>query len=178
MKPEVVVDASELDRLYLRHVASLGEAYANALVPDGTGPGAAGWDALVVHSGTPARRSVYDDQFWPLRPCPHFRHWLPLSEPDALLVLRPGQRPRLIRAAEPSIWEAPAPSETEAFNEALDVVTASTAAQARQLVGAGRVAFVGEDPTRAEAYGASPDGHCPPALIAKLDALRTTKTAY
>jgi Xaa-Pro dipeptidase len=172
---EPLGDASELDRLYLRHVASLEGAYARAL---SAGGGGAGWDALVVHSGTPLKRSVYDDQLWALRPCPHFRHWLPLAEPDALLVLRPGQRSLLIRTAEASFWERPPPPESEAFHEALDVVTASTPAEARQLVGGGHVVFVGEDASRAEAYGASADGHCPAELIARLDALRTTKTPY
>ncbi|HJX20018.1 MAG TPA: hypothetical protein VJ454_03440, partial [Steroidobacteraceae bacterium] len=34
--------------------------------------------ALVVHSGTPQKRTDADDQDWPLRPTPHFQHWLPL----------------------------------------------------------------------------------------------------
>ncbi len=170
-----LVDASELDRLYLRHVASLEQAYAAVL---SSADGEVGWDALVVHSGTALKRSVYDDQFWPLRPCPHFRHWLPLAEPDALLVLRPGRRPRLIRTTEPSFWEGPPAPETEAFNEALEVSTATSPAEVRQLVGPGHVAFAGEDATRAESYGASPDGGCPAELIARLDTLRTTKTPY
>ena len=162
---------SELDRLYLRHVAWLSTAYGSVLSEHG-------WDAIVVHSGAPARRSVYDDQFWPLRPCPHFQHWVPLAEPDALLVVRQGEAPQLVRTAEASIWEAPAPPESDAFAEAIATRTARDPGEVRAIVGAGRVAFVGEDPSRADAYGASPDGHCPPDLVKALDALRTTKTAY
>jgi Xaa-Pro dipeptidase len=166
-----LADSSELDLLYLRHVAMLEGAVAKALE-------GGGWDAVVVHSGAPLPRSVYDDQCWPLRPCPHFQHWAPLAEPDALIVVRPGRRTRLVRTAHPSFWEAPAPPETEAFHGAFDVVTAKGAPEARALVGGGRVAFVGEDASRGEAYGASPDGACPPGLVKALDALRTTKTPY
>jgi Xaa-Pro dipeptidase len=166
-----LADARDLDRLYAEHVAWLESAFARVLADEG-------WDAVVVHSGAPVLRSAYDDQMWPLRPCPHFQHWLPLAEPDALLVVRPGARPRLIRMAVASFWEGPPPPETMAFQETMDVVTASTAADARDLVGSGHVAFVGEDPRRASDYGASPDGHCPAGLIKALDALRTTKTPY
>jgi Xaa-Pro dipeptidase len=164
-------DASDRDRLYLAHVAALERDVARVLEEEG-------WDALVVHSGTPTPRSVYDDQAWPLRPCPHFQHWLALAEPDGALVVRPGRRPVLVRTPVTSFWEKPAAPESEAFGEVMDVVWATGAPQARQHVGEGRVAFVGEDAARAAAYGASPGGACPPALLKKLDALRTTKTPY
>src|SRR5580704_6889216 len=122
MIPGALAEASALDSLYLRHVAWLEGASSEVLAGQG-------WDALVVHSGALLPRSVFDDQAWPLRPCPHFQHWLPLAEPDALLVVRPGRRARLIRTATPTFWEAPAPPESEAFNEAMEVVTASNAAQ-------------------------------------------------
>jgi Xaa-Pro dipeptidase len=166
-----VSDASTLDHLYLRHVAWLAGAYGRVLEAEG-------WDAVVLHSGSLVARSVYDDQSWPLRPCPHFQHWLPLAEPDALLVVGGGARPRLVRTAAPSFWEAPAPAASNAFHEAMDVVRASSAADARTHVGRGHVAFVGEDAARASACGASADGACPPSLLRALDALRTRKTPY
>src|SRR5271165_1844405 len=138
------MDPRELDRLYLEHVACLEEALARVLAK-------LGWDALVVHSGSAVKRSRFDDQSWPLRPCPHFQHWVPLAEPEALLVVRPGARTRLLRTATPSFWEAPPPPESEAFHEAMDVARPAGPAAIREHVGAGRVAFVGEHPDKAGA---------------------------
>jgi Xaa-Pro dipeptidase len=164
-------DASELDRLYVDHVTWLEDAVAGVLARQG-------WDAVVLHSGSPTPRSVFDDQSWPLRLCPHFQHWVPLAEPDCILVVRPGKRPCLVRAASPSFWEGPPEPETDAFTRTFDVVAAPTAEAARNHVGGGRVAFVGEDPARADGYGIAAEGRCPPKLVRALDALRTTKTPY
>jgi Xaa-Pro dipeptidase len=165
------VDAKPLDRLYLDHVADLERRFARALAAEG-------WDATLLHSGSLLKRSQYDDQYWPLRPCPHFAHWLPLAEADCALVVRPGQRPKLLRPAVTSFWERPAPPETEAFRERFEVVTVRDPASAREHLGAGRVAFVGEDRAVAAAWGLPLEAACPPPLLKALDALRTTKTPY
>jgi Xaa-Pro dipeptidase len=153
------VTPDPLDRLYLDHVADLERRVAGTLA-------AHGLDAVVLESGTPQKRSRFDDQFWPLRPCPHFAHWVPLAEADCAVVVRAGQRPKLVRTAASSFWEKPAPPETRAFEEAFDVVVVRDAAEARPHHGAGRVAFVGE----------GREG--PAELVKALDALRTTKTPY
>ena len=148
-----------LDSLYLEHVADLERRFARVLAEQGL-------DAVVIESGTPLKRSRFDDQYWPLRPCPHFVHWVPLAEADDAIVVRAGQRAKLVRTASSSFWEKPAPPETRAFEEALDVVTVKDAAEGKQHFGGGRVAFVGE-------------GREGPAdLVKALDALRTAKTPY
>ena len=151
--------AVSLDSLYLEHVGDLRRRFDAVLE-------AHGLDAVVIESGKPALRSRFDDAFWPLRPCPHFQHWLPLAEADCSLVVRPGRKPVLVRAAEASFWERPAPPETTAFEQAFDVVRALGTDTARDHHGPGRVAFVGEQR----------DG--PAALVKALDALRTVKTPY
>ncbi len=161
----------ELDRLYLAHVADLEVRIARVL-------GFFGWDAVAIHSGSPTKRSQFDDQFWPLRPSPPFQHWVPLREPDCLLVLRPGRRPKLLRPATVDFWEGPPAPETEAFADVMDVVKVTGPAEGAEHVGGGRVAFVGEDPDRAGAWGIAPEVACPAPLIRALDALRTTKTPY
>jgi Xaa-Pro dipeptidase len=148
-----------LDELYLDHVADLEGRFARLLPEHGL-------DALVLASGTPAKRSRFDDQYWPLRPCPHFVHWLPLAEADCSLVVRPGRRPTLLRAATPSFWEKPTPPETTAFERTFDVVALRDPEDAKKYYGEGRVAVVGEA------------HHPPPELVRALDALRTTKTPY
>jgi Xaa-Pro dipeptidase len=148
-----------LDALYLEHVADLERRFARVLHDHG-------WDAVVIESGQAQKRSRFDDQYWPLRPCPHFQHWLPLVEPDCSLVVRPGRMPVLARAAHSSFWEKPGAPETHAFQQVFDVVRVVGTDAVRDLHGPGRVAFVGE-------------GREGPAdLVKALDALRTTKTPY
>jgi Xaa-Pro dipeptidase len=164
------VNGPVLDELYAYHVADLQRRVEGVL-------GEEGWDGIAIHSGSLVKRSTYDDQTWPLRPCPHFQHWLALAEPDALLVVKPGRRPVLLRPGATSFWEKPALPESDAFASAMEVVVANPA-NARLHVGVGRVAFVGEDPAAAERWGVPRERACPPRLIAALDELRTTKTPY
>ncbi len=160
-----------LDALYREHVRDLERAVARVLPEHG-------FDALAIHSGSLAKRSRYDDQFWSLRPCPHFQHWLPLAEAEALLVVQPGSRTRLVRLANESFWEKPALPESTAFEEAFDIVQVREAAAAKHYLGPGRSAFVGEDPAQAPRWGVAEENACPAGLIAALDALRTTKSTY
>src|SRR3989440_8497459 len=119
------------------HRAHVGELLRQVAAPLDYG----GFSALVVHSGTPLKRTDMDDAYWPLRPTPHFQHWLPLQEPECVLVVQPGKRPKLVRTLRPSFWEAPAPPESDHFWATFDVIES---ADARQFVPAG-AAFVGDD---------------------------------
>jgi len=151
----------DLDALYLEHVADLERRFARLLDEQG-------WDAVVLESGSLAKRSRFDDQYWPLRPCPHFQHWLPLAEPECALVVRPGKKTTLLRASEQGFWEKLPPPPTLAFEKVFDVVRvgSTSTAEARGYAGGGRVAWVGEQ------------RESPAELVKALDALRTTKTPY
>ena len=166
------MEPADLDGLYALHVAELERRYARVLAEQG-------WDAVAIHSGAPVKRSAFDDQLWPLRPVPHWQHWTSLSEPDCALVVRPGRRPRLARlTGAGGFWEKQGPPDTEAFLEVFDVTAIADPAGARQHLGGGRVAFVGEDRARAGSWGLDGARVCPPALLAALDGLRATKTPY
>jgi Xaa-Pro dipeptidase len=165
------VTPASLDALYLEHLADLQRRTEDVLAQ-------AGWDGVVLHSGSLVKRSQFDDQYWPLRPCPHFAHWLPLAEPECAVVVRPGMRAKLVRTAQVGFWETPAEPESNAFVEALQVVEVREAGGVAEHVGGGRMAFVGEDRARALAWGIPLDHACPPALLKVLDELRTTKTPY
>lgn len=165
------MSSASLDALYLDHVADLERRYAGVLSNERL-------DAVVIHSGSLVKRSQFDDQFWPLRPSPHFAHWLPLVEPECAVVFRPGQRPKLVRTTALSFWETPPEPESRAFFEALDVVEVRGAAATAKQVGSGRVAFVGEDAKSASAWGVPSEQACPPSMVKAFDALRTTKTPY
>src|SRR5262249_21393552 len=130
----------------------------------------AGFDALLIHSGTPIKRTQADDQYWPLRVTPHFQHWLPLVEPACALLIVSGRKPQLYRGLEYSFWEAPAPPESGHFWDSFEI------AAGKPVLPEGRVAFVGDDLAAAADYGIA--GVNPPRLLAALDQLRVRKTPY
>src|SRR5579863_9046617 len=132
---------SELDGLYRDHVAALEVAYGRAC----DGVVNERFDGVAIHSGSPVKRSEFDDQFWPLRPVPHWQHWLPLAEPDDALVLRSGVQPKLVRQTSRSFWERPAALESDDFLASFEVLHVADAKAAAEHFGGGRVAFIGED---------------------------------
>lgn len=161
-----------LETLHAEHVARLVSGYERAL-------SRAELDAVVVHSGSLRKRSDFDDQYWPLRPTPHFQHWLPLVEADVALVVIAGKKPTLVRPTVLSFWEKPSRPETEHFWGPFDVVSVRGADDVAAALPRGpRVAFVGDDRARAAALGLDGDAFCPKGLVAELDALRTRKTPY
>ena len=162
---------SELEVLHADHVARLSRAAAQALA-------AAGFDALVIHSGTPALRTRFDDIYWPLRPNPYLQHWLPLAEPGCALVVQAGHRPKLLRLLSSSYWEAPAAPESAHLFQPFDLLELSQPAQLRALMPGGRAAFVGEDLEAAAAWGFAEGAVNPRPLLDALDQLRVRKTPY
>ncbi|HTO98977.1 MAG TPA: Xaa-Pro dipeptidase [Myxococcales bacterium] len=153
----------DLFTLYRTHVQHLSRLTFEALERTG-------FSALLIHSGTPEKRTEADDQFWPLRATPHFQHWLPLAEPGCLLIVEPGRKPVLVRPPVQSFWEAPAAPETDHFWDSFEVRESAPA------LPRGRVAFVGDDASAAAALGIADVN--PPELVRALDALRVRKTPY
>lgn len=150
---------------YPEHLAYLQRGYEAALA-------AHGFDAVVLCSGAAAMRNRFDDQAWPLSPTPAYAHWCPLPEPDTFVVVRPGQKPQLVRTIVDDYWETPTPPESEHFWAGFEIVEVKPGHAGDALPG-GKVAVITRD------QGTSPPGIVnPPALIAALDLLRTKKTAY
>lgn len=157
--------ARRLPELYPAHLDALQRGTEAALA-------AHGYDALVLCSGAAAPRNRFDDQYWSLSPTPSFAHWCPLPEPDAFVVVRPGQRPRLVRTVTDDYWETQATAESDHFWSGFEVVEIKPGHTGDALP-AGRTAVITRDP------GTAPPGDVnPPALLAALDALRTRKSAY
>ena len=156
---------TDLESLHRSHIAQLSRGTAAALEK-------AGFAALLIHSGTPLKRTGADDQFWALRTTPHFHHWLPLQEAGCTLLIVPGHQPRLFRPAEENIWEATAPPESDHFWDAFEVSASAP------LLPPGRVAFVGDDLHAASALGMAGEAINPAGLVRELDQLRVRKTPY
>jgi Xaa-Pro dipeptidase len=159
----------DLSPLYRDHVGVVEKRYASALSE-------AGYDAVIVHSGTPKKRTEFDDQFFPLRPTPEFHLWAPLTEPDCFIVFETGKKTLLVWPECKSFWERPAPPDATHFMTMLDVRRIDEP-DLGELVGK-RVAWVGEDAARAAKLGIAADAVNPAALVAALDRGRVLKTPY
>ncbi len=157
-------------KLHREHIGELERRYARALAEHG-------YDAIVIHSGVAKSRTEFDDQYWPLRPTPEFQHWLPLAQPDCALLVRAGQRPKLVWTQPPNFWEKPAAPESDFWLAQFDIVVVEDVADVRaHLHPSGKLAFVGEETRRADTWGIG-DAN-PPALMKTLDRLRVHKTPY
>ncbi len=170
------MDLQTLTKLYLDHLRDLGERYAAVLEK-------AGFDAVVIHSGSLVKRTAADDQFWPLRATPHFQHWLPLAQPDCALIVAPGSKPKLAWLKSKSFWERPAVPECEHFVGALDVVEVAEPVEIKRVlpsafVERGRLAFVGDAVDHAVLWGLPEAAINPADLLGPLDRLRAVKTPY
>ncbi len=165
------MNLEDLARLYAAHVAHLQSKYAEALT-------AAGYDAVVIHSGSLKKRTEFDDQYWPLRATPHFQHWLPLDEPECALVVAGGKKAKLVWLRDGSFWEKPAAQETDHWLARFDIVHVKTPEEAKAQLPGKRTAFVGEDRARAAGWGFAEADVNPAGLAQTLDQLRVTKTAY
>ena len=100
--------APDLTMSYLEHVAALERGYAHALHDHEL-------DAVVIVAGRATIKNRFDDQWWPLAVTPTFAHWLPLREPDAVLVIAPGRRPQLIRVRHDDFWDSAPRADSDHF---------------------------------------------------------------
>src|SRR3954463_2073166 len=108
---------------------------------------------VVLHSGSPIKRTEADDQYWALRPTPHFQHWAPLAEPGCAVVFEAGKKPKLVRLVSTSFWEGPAPVESDHFLDSFDVIEVRDPRQIKDHVPPARTAFVGDEVEAALALG-------------------------
>jgi Xaa-Pro dipeptidase len=165
------VEPAQLAELYRAHLDDLTRRYAPVLAT-------AQVDALVVHSGTPLKRTELDDQYWSLRTTPHFQHWLPLAQADCVLVIESGKRPQLLWLKSTSFWEKPALPETDHWESSFDIRVITSSDDVKALLPSGRLAFIGDNRPRGVAFGI-PEGRINAAdVIGPLDRLRARKTPY
>ena len=127
---------SDLAGLFHTHIADRLRTAAEALAQTG-------FETLVISSG-----QVYthfaDDQDAPFHPTPHFAHWCPMAGPHHLLVVRPGQRPRLIRYAPEDFWYEQAPLGSPFWASEFEIEEAGTVEDVwKQLGTLHRAAYVG-----------------------------------
>jgi Xaa-Pro dipeptidase len=138
----------------------------------------AGFDAMVVQSGTPFTYYA-DDMDAPFRSTPHFAHWVPMEGPKHLLLVRPGKRPKLVRVSPDDYWYEQAALGSPFWGREFDLAEVKSEAEAwKAVAGSARTAYVGDSPADAEKHGIARERVNPTALLSRLDWDRSFKTAY
>jgi Xaa-Pro dipeptidase len=164
------VHEAGLDELYAEHVRTLARRADAALE-------ASGFDALVIHSGSPPMLFL-DDQAYPYKVNPQFKAWVPiLDNPQCILIYAPGRKPRVLFHRAEDYWHKPASLPKERWTESVELVPLADPARqgASEWAAFGRAAFVGP----AEAFaGAAPASLNDPELLKRLHYDRAVKTPY
>lgn len=159
-----------LEELYREHIQHLQKSYEKIL------QSLTGIEAVLLHSGTDACYFADDNHIF-FKPVPHFAHWLPLSGPDHLLLVRPGHTPLLITHVPKDFWyEVPAPARTH-WSDQFEIVETETLEQARKhLPDLSKTAYVGDNEALARSLNI--ELIQPRSLLTRLDFARAVKTAY
>jgi Xaa-Pro dipeptidase len=135
---------------------------------------ALGFDALVVHAGSPPIQFL-DDQDYPFKVNPHFKAWVPvLDNPHSVLVYAPGAKPILLFHRPDDFWHKPGKLPEEPWAKGLEVISiADPAAATAHWSGKGRVAVIGPQ-------GSAGAGEIlnSPELLTRLHFNRAVKTPY
>lgn len=158
-----------LDQLYGQHLQILMRRADSSLA-------ATGFDALVVHSGSPPTQFL-DDQGYPFKVNPHFKAWVPIIDnPHCVLIYVPGTRPRVLFHQPTDYWHKPASVPHELWTTAVELVPVSDpATSSAHWTGLGRVAFIGPSDCFS---GIAADLLNNPDLLARLHFDRAVKTGY
>jgi Xaa-Pro dipeptidase len=156
--------------LFARHIETRSEQVNHLL-------GELGYDTLLIHSGRPEMR-LFDDQHPPLRAHAPFVAWVPQPfAADCLLELRVGRKPRLWFCQARDFWHVPPEPPADWWADALDVQVVTSAEEWSDCFRqAGALAAIGRERDLAHLMHGGDLNPAP--LVARMDELRTRKTAW
>ena len=157
--------------LFAAHLESVKKRSASALA-------SAGYDSLLVHSGTPPLLFL-DDHHLPYRVQAPFKVWAPLTDaPDSFLYFVPGRKPVLLVHQPVDYWHKSPELPHTYWSGAFEIVSCADRAAARAALpkDLSRTAFIGAPFPELLAWG--PGAINPEHLMAQLDYGRATKTPY
>src|SRR6476659_1704572 len=169
--PAIRQNADNWSDLFASHLENVKKRSATALA-------SAGYDALLLHAGTPPLIFL-DDHHLPYRAQAPFKVWAPLNDaPDSFVFFTPGRKPALLIHQPVDYWHK-APSMPDGYwTSCFDIVSCATREAARAALPAdlSRTAFIGAPFAELVAWG--PAAINPEHLIAQLDFARAAKTPY
>ncbi len=156
--------------LYARHVAHRKEQFDRVLSE-------LGYDRLLIHSGRPEMR-LYDDQHPAFRAHAPFVAWVPQPRAvDGLIEIRVGEQPLLWFCQPRDYWHLPPERPADWWAQAYDLrIVDSPEAWRDRFRGHGVTAVLGRRRDLGDWVDAADLN--PSRLIARLDELRTVKTAW
>ncbi len=163
--------------LYKTHLQKLQSGWEQAMSETG-------FETIFVTAGSSSPYFL-DDQSPPFRLNPHFAHWIPdLDLQNSVLVITPGDKPRLMLYRPDDYWHASTsiPNEiyenfdVQRYNELGQLAQATQAHQAKT----NRSACIGEQGIEPDESGSNlpRSEQNPPALISTLHYQRAYKSTY
>jgi len=169
--PAIKQNADNWSALFAAHLENVQKRSAAALA-------STGYDALLLHAGTPPLIFL-DDHHLPFRAQAPFKVWAPLIDaPDSFLLFVPGKKPLLLIHQPVDYWHK-APSTPQAYwTSSFDIVSCATREAARAALpkDLSRTAFIGAPFAELLSWG--PAAINPEHLMAQLDYTRAAKTPY
>ncbi|WP_448567597.1 Xaa-Pro dipeptidase [Thalassotalea ganghwensis] len=162
---------STLASLYPAHIEELTKRASNALARENL-------DAIVIHSGQ-EKRIFLDDNSYPFKVNPHFKHWLPLVDvPNSWLIIKANEKPTLIYYQPVDFWHKVVELKEDYWNEFFDIKLLRKATDVEKLLPYDKkgFAYIGEHLEVAKALGFETLN--PEPLLNFLHYHRAYKTTY
>ena len=118
---------TSLSTLYPAHIQELQQRTKKALKRENL-------DGLVIHSGQEIK-AFLDDNSYPFRVNPHFKHWLPLVDiPNCWLMVNGDDKPTLIYYQPVDFWHKVTPLTDSYWNELFDIKVLKNASDVEKLL--------------------------------------------
>lgn len=160
-----------IQQLFTQHIEQLQHRVTDVLERESL-------DALIIHSGYPLR-TFLDDQHYPFKTNPHFKHWLPLTEhPHCWLVVNGVDKPKLIYHQASDYWHKEAGEPTGFWLDFFDIELMTSPQDIEPFLPKQRqrCAYIGEHPELAEALDIGERN--PESVLSYLHYYRAYKTDY
>ena len=116
-----------LSALYPAHIQELQQRTKTVLTRENL-------EGLVIHSGQEIK-AFLDDNSYPFKINPHFKHWLPIVDiPNCWLIANGEDKPTLIYYQPVDFWHKVTPLTEQYWNEFFDIKVLASAADVEKLL--------------------------------------------
>jgi Xaa-Pro dipeptidase len=162
--------------LYRRHLEVLDGYLTRAL--EQAGRHGLALTGVLCHAGRAVPYHA-DDEMVPFWATPHFRRWVPLPDPEHVVLARPGEQPLVVEVRPKDFWFDSSPAPASYWQPAVRRAEVASFAEVAGVLGplAG-VAYLGNSPAAAAELGIPGELVEPQALLAPLDWYRAYKTEH
>ncbi len=162
--------APDWQQLYAQHLSHVEAHYGHAIELTGK-------DSLLISSGS-LKTAFLDDRTYPFMVNPHFKAWLPVTDvPDSYLLIRPGDKPKLLLNQPEDYWHKVAEIPTGYWVDHWDIQPIQSVKDAHNEIGdTGQLAYIGEETQIATDLGI--DVINPDSALNYLHFERASKTQY